>query len=152
MLPEAGVVLASTGGPFSPAAIDLAARHARDAGARIRVVTVARIHGSAFGLQHPGLMPSKKEKDAARQAVAGAIRALQKRGLKADGEVVITRSPGSSFARVARSAGSVTHVIVDEARGGRWGRLSAGGTARVVRYRVRGAWVGVVSAGVVPEP
>jgi hypothetical protein len=93
-------------------------------------------------------MPSKKEKDAASKVVADAIRALQKKGLKADGEVVITRSPGSSLAKVARSAVMVTHVIVDEARGGTWGRLAAGATARVVRFRVKGAGVSVVSGGV----
>jgi hypothetical protein len=151
-LREAGVVLASTGRPFSAAAIDLAADQAKAVGSRVRVVTVARIHGSAFGLQHPGLMPSKKEKDAAGKIVADAIRALQKKGLTADGEIVITRSPGLAFAKVARSAGAVTHVIVDEARDGRWGRLSASGTARSVRFRVKGAGVRVVSGGVVQDP
>jgi len=148
-LREAGLVLASTGRPFSPAAIDLAAGLAKASGSRVRVVTIARIHGSAFGLQHPGLMPNKKERAAAEKVVADAIRALQKRGLAADGEVVITRSPGPAFARAARSAGTVAHVIVDEARSGWWGRLSAGGTARSVRLRVKGAGVRVVSGGVV---
>jgi hypothetical protein len=174
-LPEAGLVLASTGKPFSAAAIDLAAARARSAtggssatgassatggssatgsGAaegRVRVVTVARIHGSAFGLQHPGLMPSKKEKEAAQQVVADAIRALQKKGLKADGEVVITRSPSRSFAAVARSARQVTHIVIDEQRGGWLGKAGVRLAGRSVLLRVKGAGVTVVSGGVVND-
>ena len=33
------------------------------------MITIARIHGSSLGLQHPGLMPNKKEKDAAQAIV-----------------------------------------------------------------------------------
>ncbi|MCW2890981.1 MAG: hypothetical protein JWO75_470, partial [Actinomycetia bacterium] len=88
-LPAAGVLLASTGRPFTDAAITEAVRLA--GGGRVRVITIARIHGSSFGLQHPGLMPNKKEKDAAQAIVTKAIKTLQRSGLKADGEVVITR-------------------------------------------------------------
>jgi hypothetical protein len=150
-LPEAGLVLASTGRPFSAAAIDLTAARAREESARVRVVTVARIHGSSFGLQHPGLMPSKKEKDAAQQVVTDAIRALQKKGLKADGEVVITRNPGRAFAGVARAARGVRHVVVDEANGSRLSHWSAGLTGRAVRYRAKVA-VTVLSGGGVHHP
>ena len=153
-LPQAGLVLASTGKPFSAAAIDLAAGRAREAAeSRVRVVTVARIHGSSFGLQHPGLMPNKKEKEAAQQVVTDAIRALQKRGLKADGEVVITRNPGRSFAAVATSARHVTHVIIDEQRGGWLGKAGARLARRSVllRLRVRGVGVTAISGGVVDD-
>src|SRR5580704_9693664 len=113
VLPAAGVLLASTGKPFSEAAIAEAARLAGGpVGGRVRVITVARIHGTSFGLQHPGLMPNKKEKDAAQAVVTKAIEALQRAGLKADGEVVITRSPAKSFTRAARAAGA-SHVVLD---------------------------------------
>jgi hypothetical protein len=108
-------VLASLGQPFSDAAIARAAREAN--GGTVRVVTIARIHGFAFGLQHPGLMPNKKEKDAAQQVVSDAIRALQQKGLKADGEVVITRSPGRACTRAARAAKTVAHVVLDGGAG-----------------------------------
>jgi hypothetical protein len=143
-LPDAGVVLASIGRAFSDAAIEQAASLASQSRSRVRVVTVARIHGSAFGLQHPGLMPNKKEKDAAQQVVTDAIKALQRKGLSADGEVVITRSPGRSFARVARAARAVTHVIVDGGNRGWLGRMEVGASAGVVRYRVKGVGVVVV--------
>ena len=100
--------------PFTDAAIAEAARLAGGpAGGRVRVITIARIHGSSFGLQHPGLMPNKKEKDAAQTIVANAIKSLQRSGLKADGEVVITRSPARSFTRAAARAAGASHVVLD---------------------------------------
>jgi hypothetical protein len=133
-LPSAGVLLASTGRPFSDEAISQAAELAQ--GNRVRVITIARIHGSSFGLQHPGLMPNKKEKDAAQAIVTKAIRSLQRSGLKADGEVVITRSPGKSFTRAARAAGA-SHVVLDNPPGGPLTRLDTGATARYLRFRLR---------------
>lgn len=136
-LPAAGVLLASTGKPFSESAIAEAARLAGGpVGGRVRVITIARIHGTSFGLQHPGLMPNKKEKDAAQAIVTKAIKSLQHSGLKADGEVVITRSPVRSFTRAARAA-SATHVVLDNHQGGPLTRLDAGATARYLRLRLR---------------
>jgi hypothetical protein len=140
-LPAAGVLLASTGRPFTDAAITEAVRLA--GGGRVRVITIARIHGSSFGLQHPGLMPNKKEKDAAQAIVTKAIKTLQRSGLKADGEVVITRSPARSFTRAARSAGA-SHVVLDTPPGGRLTRLDTVATARYLRYRLRDATLALV--------
>jgi len=137
VLPAAGVLLASTGKPFSEAAIAEAARLAGGpVGGRVRVITIARIHGTSFGLQHPGLMPNKKEKDAAQAIVTQAIKSLQRSGLKADGEIVITRSPVRSFTRAARAA-SAAHVVLDNPQGGPLTRLDAGATARYLRLRLR---------------
>jgi hypothetical protein len=140
-LPAAGVLLASTGRPFTDAAITEAVRLA--GGGRVRVVTIARIHGSSFGLQHPGLMPNKKEKDAAQAIVTKAIKTLQRSGLKADGEVVITRSPARSFTRTARSAGA-SHVVLDTPPGGPLTRLDTVATARYLRYRLRDATLALI--------
>ena len=140
-LPSAGVLLASTGKPFSDVAINRAAELAQ--GNRVRVITIARIHGSSFGLQHPGLMPNKKEKDAAQALVTHAIKALQKAGAKADGEVVITRAPGRSFARAARAAG-VARVVIDDTGKSRLGKLEAWTAARYVRLRLKNIDLDVV--------
>jgi hypothetical protein len=147
-LPAAGVLLASTGKPFTDAAIAEAARLAASqgdsqAGGRVRVITIARIHGSSLGLQHPGLMPNKKEKDAAQAVVTRAIRSLQRSGLKADGEVVVTRSPARSFTRAARAAGA-SHVVLDSPPGGPLARLDTGATARYLRFRLRGTTLALV--------
>jgi hypothetical protein len=112
-------------------------------GNRVRVITIARIHGSSFGLQHPGLMPNKKEKDAAQAVVTHAITALHKAGEKADGEVVITRSPGRSFAKAARAA-DVTRVVIDDTGTGRLGKIEAWAAARYVRFRLREVDLAVV--------
>jgi hypothetical protein len=138
-LPPAGVLLASTGKPFTEAAIAEAARLAGQlgtGGGRVRVITVARVHGTSFGLQHPGLMPNKQEKDAAQAIVTKAIKSLQRSGLKADGEIAITRSPAKSFTRAARAAGA-TQVVLDNPPGGLLSRLDAGATARYLRFRLR---------------
>jgi len=143
-LPSAGVLLASTGKPFSDMAISRAAELAHGTeGTRVRVITIARIHGSSFGLQHPGLMPNKKEKDAAKAQVAQAIKALQKAGAKADGEVVITRSPGRSFAKAARAAG-VARVVIDDTGKGRLDKIDAWFAARYVRLRLKNVDLAVV--------
>lgn len=138
-LQPAGVLLASAGQPFTDAAIDEAVRLARSQdpdASRVRVMTVARIHGTSFGLQHPGLMPNKQEKDAAQAIVARAIRSLQRAGLKADGEVAITRSPAKSFTRAARSAGA-THLVLDRPPRGPLADLDAKATAGYLRFRLR---------------
>ncbi len=140
-LPSAGVLLASTGKPFSDVAINRAAELA--GGSRGRVITIARIHGASFGLQHPGLMPNKKEKDAAQALVTQAIKALQKAGAKADGEVVITRAHGSSFTRAARAAG-VTRVLIDDTAKTRLGKLEAWTAARYIRLRLKNVDLAVV--------
>jgi len=136
-LPAAGILLASTGKPFTDAAIAEAARLAGGLpGARVRVITIARIHGTSFGLQHPGLMPNKREKDAAEAIVTQAIKSLQHCGLKADGEIAITRSPAKSFTKAARAAGS-SHVVLDNPPGGPLARLDSVATARYLRFRLR---------------
>jgi nucleotide-binding universal stress UspA family protein len=136
-LPAAGILLASTGKPFTEVAIAEAARLAGGLpGGRVRVITIARVHGTSFGLQHPGLMPNKKEKDAAQEIVTKAIKSLQRSGLKADGEVVITRSPAKSFTKAARAAGA-SHVVLDNPPGGALARLDVGATARYLRFSLR---------------
>jgi hypothetical protein len=129
----ARVVLASTGRPFAPSAVARAAQLA--GGTRVQVVSVARIHGSAFGLQHPGLLPNRKERDEQRDIVARAIEGLADGGAAADGEVVITRSPSRSFARIARLAGA-SYVVID-AGGGPLARCTYRVTAAAVRFRLR---------------
>ena len=100
------------------------------------MITIARIHGTSFGLQHPGLMPNKKEKDAAQANVTRAIKSLQRAGLSADGEVVITRAPARSFARAARAA-TATHVVLDNPPASPLTRLDMRATARYLRFRLR---------------
>jgi hypothetical protein len=88
-------------------------------------------------------MPSKREKDAAQAIVTTAIKSLQRSGLKADGEVVITRSPARSFTRAARAAGAA-HVVLDNPPGGPLTRLDNSATARYLRFRLRGITLALI--------
>jgi nucleotide-binding universal stress UspA family protein len=85
------ILLASEGRPIPDSAIEQVIALARDSGATAHVFSVARIHGVAFGMQTPGLLPSKAEWAAQRQSVARAIEQLKRQGVPADGHVLGTR-------------------------------------------------------------
>lgn len=127
------VLLASAGGPFPPASIAAAVERAR--GGPVAVLTIAQVHGSAFGLPNPGLLPSPRERQAARDSVAAAIDALARAGVAADGQVAVTRYAGRTIGRVAalRAAGHVV-LVTDDAP--RWRQLLEGDTVAAVRRRV----------------
>jgi nucleotide-binding universal stress UspA family protein len=85
------ILLASEGRAFSDEAIAQVLAIAAP-GARVRVFSVARIHGVAFGMPNPGLLPTKREWADQRDAVASAIGRLKRRHVTADGHVVGTRN------------------------------------------------------------
>ena len=90
----ASVLLASEGRRIPPAAVEFAARLARKAGAPVHVFFTARVWGSAFGLPHPGLLPSKREWKLYREYASEAVDRLQRRGIEATGQVVSSRNAG----------------------------------------------------------
>jgi nucleotide-binding universal stress UspA family protein len=85
------ILLASEGRPFSDEAIAQVLAIAAP-GAYVRVFSIARVHGVAFGMPNPGLLPTKREWAEQRDAVASAIKRLKRRRLPADGHVVGTRN------------------------------------------------------------
>ncbi len=54
---------------------------------------IARIWGSAFGVPHPSLMPTKSEWQARRELVTEAVDRLRRRGVEATGKVVSAGMP-----------------------------------------------------------
>jgi nucleotide-binding universal stress UspA family protein len=86
------ILLASEGGKISPAAIEFAARMAKKGGAPVHVFSIARIWGSAFGLPHPGLMPTKREWQKQRDQVTEVIDQLKAQGVEISGQVVSSRN------------------------------------------------------------
>jgi len=94
------ILLASEGRPIPDAAIDRVAELAGE-GASVHVFAIARVHGVAFGLPNPGLMPTKAEWAEQRRIVDNAIWRLERRGLKAEGSVLGTRK---STARICDEA------------------------------------------------
>ena len=99
------ILLASEGRPFSDAAIARVIQLARPAGASVRVFSIARIHGVAFGMQTPGLLPTKAEWAEQNKIVDRAIKRLERKGIEADGHVVGTRKTTKRILQEAEFAG-----------------------------------------------
>jgi hypothetical protein len=59
--------------------------------ASVRVISIARVHGVAFGLPNPGLLPTKHEWDEQRAMVRNVVKRFKRKGLDAEGRVVGTR-------------------------------------------------------------
>jgi nucleotide-binding universal stress UspA family protein len=84
------ILLASEGREIPDRAIARVVELA-EPGAGVHVFSVARVHGVSFGLPNPGLLPTRAEWAQQRDIVAGAVKRLQRKGLKADGRVLGTR-------------------------------------------------------------
>jgi nucleotide-binding universal stress UspA family protein len=95
------ILLASEGRAISDAAIARVIELARPARASVRVFSIARVHGVAFGMPNPGLLPTKKEWRDQREIVAKAIRRLERKGIEAEGHVVGTRNAAKSILKEA---------------------------------------------------
>ncbi len=127
------MLLASPGRPFSGQAVDTAVTMA--GGQPIRVLTIAKIYGTALGLQNPWLLPSKREMQEQRDIVADAIQWIKRRGGRAQGEVVATRDNAKTFIRAARRY-SVRYVVLEPAAGGRLRKLVEGNPGATLRRRL----------------
>ena len=130
----AAVLLASSGAPFSRAAV----RRARElaAGEPVAVLSILKVYGSQFGLPNPGLMPTRSEREEQLAIVQRAITDLQARGATADGQVAATRSAGRTIAKVAR-ARQVRYVVMDAHPVTGVRRVIEGELANIVRRRLR---------------
>jgi nucleotide-binding universal stress UspA family protein len=107
----ASVLLASEGRGFTPASIALAAELAREEDGSVLVLSIARVHGVAFGLQAPGLVPTKAEWDEQREIVHRAVARLRRRGLKAEGQVLGTRKAAQRICTMAYELGAAAIVM-----------------------------------------
>ena len=97
----ARILLATEGRAIPDAAIARVADLADSSDARVCVLSIARVHGVAFGLPNPGLLPTKKELDEQRAIVDSAIKRLKRNGLEATGHVIGTRK---ATARICEEA------------------------------------------------
>lgn len=98
----ATILLASEGGRISTAAVEFAARLSREFNAPVLVLMIARIWGSAFGLPHPSLMPTKSEWQAQRDLATEAVDELRRLGVEATGKVVSSRNAARRIIAEAR--------------------------------------------------
>jgi nucleotide-binding universal stress UspA family protein len=130
--------------PFGEDALRAAAERAD--GAPVAVVSIARLHGYALGMPNPGLMPTRKEKQAQLDLVQAATRRLKGWAVECDGHVVVSRNPAKSIARIAARRGAGL-VVLQAPAGSGIRRLVEGDPARALRRRLRArcevrAWYG----------
>ena len=108
------ILLASEGRPIPPAAVARTIELA-EPGANVHVFTIARIHGTAFGMPSPGLFPTKKEWAAQRDIVAKTIKRLERKGLAANGQVLGTRNATKKIIEEAKKEGCEAIVMAADA-------------------------------------
>src|SRR6266576_6912437 len=96
----AAVLLASSGEPFSRAAVKRA--HELAGGQPVAVLSILKVYGSTFGLPNPGLLPTRREREEQLKIVNQAITLLERGGCTVDGQIAATRSAGRMIAKVAR--------------------------------------------------
>jgi nucleotide-binding universal stress UspA family protein len=107
------ILVASTGAAIDSRVIDQAVELGRRMNPRpvMHVLSIAQIFGTALGLQHPGLYPTKREWRAQADLVEDAVKALERRGFIAKGRVVGSRHAGRAIANVAEAEGCAAIVI-----------------------------------------
>lgn len=100
-------------------------RAARAAEGTVTVVLPLKIHGYSFGMPNPGLMPTKRERAAAEEAIDTTVGRLRKAGVDVDGQIVVTRHAHRAVARIVRRRGA-TRVLLEDATAGRLRRFLEG--------------------------
>src|SRR5262252_4123356 len=130
----AAVLLASSGEPFSRAAVKRA--HELAAGQPVAVLSILKIYGSTFGLPNPGLLPTRREREEQYAVVNRAIKDLERRGCGVDGQIAATRSAGRMIAKVAR-ARQVRYVVMDSPTATGVRKIIEGEITSIVRRRLR---------------
>jgi nucleotide-binding universal stress UspA family protein len=113
------ILLASEGRPISDAAIARVVELAPPSGGSVRVFSVARVHGVAFGLPNPGLLPTKREWEEQRAIVSKAVTRLRRKGIDADGHVLGTRKATKRICEEAATHGCEAIVMAADADRGR---------------------------------
>jgi nucleotide-binding universal stress UspA family protein len=93
---------------------------ARRTHATVQVLSIARVHGVAFGLPNPGLLPTRREWDEQREMVRKAVARLRRKGLDADGHVVGTRNATKRICQEAVITGSEAIVMAADPDRGRF--------------------------------
>ena len=127
------MLLASAGRPFNDEAVRYAVAAAH--GERIWVLSTAKIYGTAFGLQNPGLLPTKREWAEQADLVEAAVKKIKRARGSAKGEVIATRDPAKTFLRAAQRH-SVRCVVLEPAVGSWLRRFFEGDPAISLRRRL----------------
>jgi nucleotide-binding universal stress UspA family protein len=105
------ILLASEGRPIPDAAIARVVELAAPSGASAHVFTIARVHGVAFGMPNPGLLPSKQEWKDQHEIVARAVTRLRRKGVEAKGHVLGSRKTTKRILEEAAKEGCEAIVM-----------------------------------------
>jgi hypothetical protein len=131
----AHVLLATTIQTFPGHAHEMARGLADGQPGGVAVLSIARIHGSAYGFPNPGLMPTRKEIQTCSDAIAEALEVFHRDDLQARGQIAMTRHELKQIGAVAR-AHDVAHIVLVVAPKPRWRRLIEGDPLRTLHRRV----------------
>jgi nucleotide-binding universal stress UspA family protein len=112
------ILLASEGRDISDAAVTRVLE-LLDRDASVYVLSIARVHGVAFGLPNPGLLPTKHEWDEQREMVGKVVKRLKRKGIEADGRVIGTRNATKKIVDEAKISGCDAIVMTADADRGR---------------------------------
>jgi nucleotide-binding universal stress UspA family protein len=112
------ILLASEGRDISDAAV-ARVLELLDRDASVYVLSIARVHGVAFGLPNPGLLPTKREWDEQREMVGKVVKRLKRKGIEADGRVIGTRNATKKIVEEAKISGCEAIVMAADADRGR---------------------------------
>jgi nucleotide-binding universal stress UspA family protein len=105
------VLLATEGRAIPAAAVERAAELARETGGGVHVFCIARVWGTSMGFPNPGLMPTRAEWEAQRAVVGAAVKALEKQGVEATGQVLATRKATKRIVTEAERLGCSAIVM-----------------------------------------
>ncbi len=109
------ILLASEGRPFSEAAIDRTIELASASRASVHVFSIARVHGVAFGMPNPGLLPTKAEWKVQHELVEKAVKRLRRKEVEAAGHVLGTRKSTKRILDEAAKEGCDVIVMAADA-------------------------------------
>ena len=112
------ILLASEGRAISDAAV-ARVLELLDRDASVYVLSIARVHGVAFGLPNPGLLPTKREWDEEREMVRKVVKRLKRKGIEADGRVIGTRNATKKIVEEAKISGCEAIVMTADPDRGR---------------------------------
>jgi hypothetical protein len=91
----------------------------------VTVVLPLKIHGYSFGMPNPGLMPTKRERAAADQAITATVDRLRNAGVDVDGQIVVTRHAHRAVTTIVRRRGA-TRVLLEDSTASRLRRFLEG--------------------------
>jgi hypothetical protein len=98
---------------------------AKATGGTVTVVLPLKIHGYSLGMPNPGLMPTKRERAAAEEAITSTVSRLRLAGVDVDGQIVVTRHANRAITGIVRRRGA-TRVLLEDATASRLRRFLEG--------------------------